>query len=93
VLGVSYGTDLALTYMRSIPEGARHHRSGAPPPMATVAASWTMQREGLTIFTPAADPACHARYPDPLGTLVSLVRSTRRRRSGRLAPAGSRRQA
>jgi pimeloyl-ACP methyl ester carboxylesterase len=78
VLGVSYGTDLALTYMREHPEGVRSVTidSVLPPPMATVAVSWTMQREGLDeIFRAcAADPACHARYPDPFGTLVSLVK-------------------
>jgi pimeloyl-ACP methyl ester carboxylesterase len=78
VLGVSYGTDLALTYMREHPAGVRSVTidSVLPPPMATVAVSWTMQREGLDeIFKAcAADPACHARYPDPFGTLVSLVK-------------------
>jgi pimeloyl-ACP methyl ester carboxylesterase len=79
VLGVSYGTDLALTYMRQHPQGVRSVTidSVLPPPMASVAASWTMQRQGLDdIFNAcAADPACHARYPDPFGTLVSLVKN------------------
>jgi pimeloyl-ACP methyl ester carboxylesterase len=78
VFGVSYGTDLALTYMRQHPEGVRSVTidSVLPPPMASVAVSWTMQRQGLDeIFNAcAAEPACHARYPDPLGTLVSLVK-------------------
>ena len=78
VLGVSYGADLARTYMRQHPEGVRSVTldSVLPNFMATIAVFWTMQREGLdAIFAScAADPACHVRYPDPMGTLADLVR-------------------
>lgn len=78
VLGVSYGADLALTYMRQHPEGVRSVTldSVLPNFMATIAVFWTMQREGLdAIFAScAADPSCHVRYPDPMGTLAALVR-------------------
>lgn len=77
VLGVSYGTDLALTYMRQHPQGVRSVTldSVLPNFMATIAVFWTMQRDGLdAIFAScAADAACHARYPDPMGTLAALV--------------------
>jgi len=79
VLGVSYGTDLALTYMRQHPEGVRSVilDSVLPNFRATIAVFWTMQRDGLdAIFAScAADPACHGRYPDPMGTLAALVRT------------------
>ena len=78
VLGVSYGTDLALTYMRQHPEGVRSVTidSVLPPPLSTVAVNWTTQRQGLdNIFAAcAAEPACHGRYPDPLGALFALVK-------------------
>ncbi|MBS7544103.1 alpha/beta fold hydrolase [Ancylobacter oerskovii] len=79
VLGVSYGTDLALTYMRQHPEGIRSVilDSVLPPALASVALNWTSQRQGLdAIFAAcAADAACRQRYPDPLGTLEALVRA------------------
>jgi len=49
VYGVSYGTDLALTYMRQHPEGVRSVTldSVAPPSAVTLPAFWPNAREGF----------------------------------------------
>jgi pimeloyl-ACP methyl ester carboxylesterase len=77
VYGVSYGTDLALTYMRQHPEGVRSVviDSVVPPQLASVGMNWTNAGQGLgNIFAAcAAEPACRSRYPDPAGMMAKLV--------------------
>jgi len=77
VYGVSYGTDLALTYMREHPEGVRTVTidSVVPPHLASLGLNWTNAGTVMDrIFKGcAADPACRERYPDPAGTFVRLV--------------------
>jgi pimeloyl-ACP methyl ester carboxylesterase len=77
VYGVSYGTDLALTYMLHHPEGVRSVTvdSVVPPNVASVGMNWTNAGNGLgNIFAACGlQPACHAHYPDPAGQLAKLM--------------------
>ncbi|HEY1428403.1 MAG TPA: alpha/beta hydrolase [Candidatus Tumulicola sp.] len=77
VYGISYGTDLALTYMKEHPAGIR---SGAidgifPPSLAGGAAAWTSAGEGINaIFTACSQqPDCKKRYGDIGATWRRLV--------------------
>src|SRR5262245_3472897 len=79
VYGVSYGTDLALTYMREHPQGIRSVTidSVVPPHLASAGLNWTNAGVGLNnIFRAcAAERACRQRYPKPAATLARLVRA------------------
>ena len=78
VYGYSYGTDLALSYLRDHPEGIRTVTidSVVPPDIVGLTWTWGSAREGLTtIFEAcAADPACGRRYPDLMPTLTRVVK-------------------
>lgn len=77
VFGHSYGTDLGITFVRLYPQGIRSVLLDGlvPPNEATPLWSWKSARESMdAIFAAcAAQPACHARYPDPNKTLIDLV--------------------
>ncbi|MCU7820332.1 alpha/beta hydrolase [Kitasatospora sp. DSM 101779] len=78
VYGYSYGTDLALTYLRLHPEGIRSAAidSVAPPQIVSLPWTWDSAREGIgAIFAAcAAQPACRSRYPDLPDVLTEQVR-------------------
>ncbi|GGT16753.1 alpha/beta hydrolase [Streptomyces tanashiensis] len=78
VYGYSYGTDLALTYLRRHPEGIRSVTidSVVPPQIVSLPWAWDSAREGIgTIFAACeAQPACKNRYPDLSRTLTEQVR-------------------
>ncbi|MGW8776916.1 alpha/beta fold hydrolase [Streptomyces sp. NPDC055796] len=78
VYGYSYGSDLALTYLRLHPEGIRAVAldSVTPPQSATLPWGWRSAAEGIdNIFAAcAAQPACKSRYPDLPRTLTEQVR-------------------
>ncbi|MFI5827666.1 alpha/beta fold hydrolase [Streptomyces sp. NPDC051578] len=78
VYGYSYGSNLALTYLRLHPEGIRAVAidSVAPPRFVTLPWAWGSTAEGIrTIFEAcAAQPACKDRYPDLPRTLTEQVR-------------------
>ncbi|WP_327417805.1 alpha/beta fold hydrolase [Streptomyces sp. NBC_01233] len=78
VYGYSYGSDLALTYLRLHPEGIRAVAldSITPPQSAALPWGWSSAAEGIgNIFEAcAAQPACKSRYPDLPRTLTEQVR-------------------
>ncbi|MFJ3792861.1 alpha/beta fold hydrolase [Kitasatospora sp. NPDC090091] len=78
VYGYSYGTDLALTYLRLHPQGIRSVAidSVAPPRVVSLPWTWESAREGIdAIFAAcAAQPLCQSRYPDLRRTLTEQVR-------------------
>ncbi|MFF4849144.1 alpha/beta fold hydrolase [Streptomyces sp. NPDC001194] len=78
VYGYSYGSDLALTYLRLHPEGIRAVAldSVTPPQSAVLPWGWPSAAEGIdNIFAAcAAEPACKSRYPDLPRTLTEQVR-------------------
>jgi pimeloyl-ACP methyl ester carboxylesterase len=78
VYGVSYGTDLALTYMREHPEGIRSVTidSVVPPHLAGLGAAWISARGGFHNLFRACDaqPACRKRYPHLKRTFARQVR-------------------
>jgi pimeloyl-ACP methyl ester carboxylesterase len=78
VYGISYGTDLALNYMRMHPQGIRSVGIDGvfPPPLAGGVASWTSAGEGINAIFKACgeDPECHRRYGDIGATWRRLVR-------------------
>ncbi|MFA7763465.1 alpha/beta fold hydrolase [Streptomyces sp. NRRL S-448] len=78
VYGYSYGSDLALTYLRLHPEGIRAVAidSITPPRSAVLPWGWSSAAEGIgNIFEAcAAEPACKSRYPDLPRTLTEQVR-------------------
>ncbi|MFF1399854.1 alpha/beta fold hydrolase [Streptomyces sp. NPDC058287] len=78
VYGYSYGSNLALTYLRLHPEGIRAVAidSVTPPRAATLPWGWGSAAEGIrNIFKAcAAQPACKARYPDVPRMLTEQVR-------------------
>ncbi|MER7753286.1 alpha/beta fold hydrolase [Kitasatospora sp. NPDC097643] len=77
VFGISYGTDLALQYMRLHPQGIRSVGIDGvlPPSLAGGAVTWKAAREGFDgLFDACAQqPACHTRYPDLKATFERLV--------------------
>ncbi|MEU6236902.1 alpha/beta fold hydrolase [Kitasatospora sp. NPDC047058] len=77
VFGISYGTDLALVYLRQHPEGIRSVGIDGvlPPSLAGGAVTWKAAREGFDgLFRACAEQsACNARYPDLKGTFERLV--------------------
>lgn len=78
VYGYSYGSNLALTYLRLHPEGIRAVAidSVAPSQVVTLPWTWDSTAEGIrNVFEAcAAQPACEERYPDLPGTLTEQVR-------------------
>ncbi|MEU9082800.1 alpha/beta fold hydrolase [Streptomyces sp. NPDC048357] len=78
VYGYSYGSNLALTYLRLHPEGIRAVAidSITPPQVVTLPWTWGSTAEGIdNIFAAcAAQPACKDRYPDLHRTLTEQVR-------------------
>ncbi|MFD7256748.1 alpha/beta fold hydrolase [Streptomyces sp. NPDC059874] len=78
VYGYSYGSDLALTYLRLHPEGIRAFAidSITPPQSAVLPWGWSSAAEGIdNIFEAcAAQPACKDRYPDLPRMLTEQVR-------------------
>ncbi|WP_327131118.1 alpha/beta hydrolase [Streptomyces sp. NBC_01343] len=78
VYGYSYGSNLALTYLRLHPEGIRAVAldSVTPPQSAVLPWGWPSAAEGIDdIFAAcAAEPACKSRYPDLPRTLTEQVR-------------------
>lgn len=75
--GISYGTHLALVYMRLHPEGLRSVGIDGilPPSRAGSAATWSSARQGIDgLFKACADqPACDKRYPNLSATFDKLV--------------------
>ncbi|MFI5548896.1 alpha/beta fold hydrolase [Streptomyces sp. NPDC051738] len=78
VLSHSYGTQLALTYMRMFPEGIRSVTiDGVVPPfVATPGWTWSSVKESLDAILRAcaAQPSCRQRYPDLGDGFLRLVR-------------------
>ncbi|MGI5447834.1 alpha/beta fold hydrolase [Streptomyces sp. CA-243310] len=78
VFGISYGTDLALVYLREHPEGIRSVGLDGilPPSTAGPALTWASAREGFDgLFRACArEPACNRRYPNLSDTFEGLVR-------------------
>ncbi|MFD6225325.1 alpha/beta fold hydrolase [Streptomyces sp. NPDC060232] len=78
VYGYSYGSNLALTYLRLHPEGIRAFAidSVTPPQHVTLPWTWASTAEGIDniIEACAAQPACKDRYPDLRRTLTEQVR-------------------
>jgi pimeloyl-ACP methyl ester carboxylesterase len=77
VYGTSYGTDLALTYMRQHPQAVRSVviDSVVPPEYATLSSTWRSAREAFDNLFRAcsAQAACAARYPNLDATFTRLV--------------------
>lgn len=77
VFGASYGTDLALTYMRDHPEGVRSVTidSVVPPDRATLALNWDNAGRGMErIFRACREQlSCWARYPELRETFTRVV--------------------
>jgi pimeloyl-ACP methyl ester carboxylesterase len=77
IYGISYGTDLALTYMREHPGGIRSVAIDGvfPPSLAGGAAAWTSAGEGITaVFRACRDQSpCRKRYGDISATFRRLV--------------------
>ncbi|MFI1281467.1 alpha/beta fold hydrolase [Streptomyces sp. NPDC020858] len=75
--GISYGTHLALAYMRLHPEGLRSVGIDGilPPSTSGSAATWSSFRQGVDgLFKACADqPACNKRYPNLSATFEKLV--------------------
>jgi pimeloyl-ACP methyl ester carboxylesterase len=77
VYGISYGTDLALTYLKTHPAGIRSVAIDGvfPPQLAGGVASWTSAGEGINAVFAAcrAQAACSKRYGDIGATFRRLV--------------------
>ncbi|MFF5785466.1 alpha/beta fold hydrolase [Streptomyces sp. NPDC012693] len=77
VFGISYGTHLALNYMRLHPKGIRSVGIDGvlPPSLAGGAVTWKAAREGFDGLFRACEeqPACNTRYPDLKATFLRLV--------------------
>ncbi|MFJ4780005.1 alpha/beta fold hydrolase [Streptomyces sp. NPDC088762] len=77
VYGHSYGSNLALTYLRLHPQGVRAVAldSIAPPQSVSLPFAWASAREGLDNLYKAcaAEPRCKSRYPDLERTLNEQV--------------------
>ncbi|MFD8980057.1 alpha/beta fold hydrolase [Streptomyces sp. NPDC059564] len=78
VYGHSYGSNLALTYLRLHPQGIRAVAldSVAPAQYVSLPFAWATAREGLdNLYTAcAAEPRCKNRYPDLERTVNEQVR-------------------
>ena len=77
IYGISYGTDLALTYMRLYPRGIRSVGIDGifPPSLAGGTAAWPSAAEGINAVFKAchAQSACRQRYGDIAATFQRLV--------------------
>lgn len=77
VFGISYGTDLALNYMRMYPQGIRSVGIDGvfPPPLSGGVAAWTSASQGIkAVFAACAtQQPCRARYGDIGATFRHLV--------------------
>lgn len=77
VYGFSYGTDLALSFLRDHPQGVRSVTidSVAPPSVVSLGWTWTNANEGINnIFRACAAQAdCLSTYGDLAGTFAGLV--------------------
>jgi pimeloyl-ACP methyl ester carboxylesterase len=77
VYGTSYGTDLALTYMRQHPQGIRSVviDSVFPPDLGVQSTTWKSVKEAQdnTFAACKEQPACAQRYPDLAGTFTRQV--------------------
>jgi|SRR5580704_1425203 pimeloyl-ACP methyl ester carboxylesterase len=77
IYGISYGTDLALTYMRRHPGGIRSVGIDGvfPPSLAGGAGAWASAAEGINAVFKAcrAQSPCRQRYGDIAGTWQQLV--------------------
>jgi pimeloyl-ACP methyl ester carboxylesterase len=77
VYGLSYGTNLALSYLRDHPEGIRSViiDSVAPPSAVTLGWIWTNADEGIhNIFNAcAAQPGCSHAFGDLADVFAGLV--------------------
>lgn len=75
--GISYGTDLSLTYMRMHPGGIRSVGIDGifPPPIAGGVAAWPSASEGINAVFKECDAqtACHRRYGNIAATFQRLV--------------------
>lgn len=78
VYAVSYGTDLALTYIREHPAGVRSViiDSVVPPDVASLGWTWTSVKRGVDgVFAACAvEPDCDRHYPHLQQTFTRLVR-------------------
>lgn len=78
VYGYSYGTDLALTYLREHPEGIRTVTidSVVPPQVVSLPWTWSSAGEGIGAILRACrdQPLCDDRYPHLGRTLARQVR-------------------
>ncbi|MFF5130202.1 alpha/beta fold hydrolase [Streptomyces syringium] len=78
VYGHSYGTNLALTYLRKHPQGIRAVAldSATAPQIVTLPWGWSSAREGIenVLKACAAEPRCKSRYPNLRRTLTEQVR-------------------
>jgi pimeloyl-ACP methyl ester carboxylesterase len=77
VYGISYGTDLALTYMRLYPNGIRSAGIDGifPPSLAGGSAAWPSASEGINAVFKACgeQPPCRQRYGNIAATFQQLV--------------------
>ncbi|MCJ0902507.1 alpha/beta fold hydrolase [Rhodococcus sp. ARC_M6] len=77
VYGVSYGSDVALQYLRDYPDGIRAvvADSVVPPQMNLADTLWPNAAKGFDALGTACDaqPACQAMLPDLFGTLATTV--------------------
>src|ERR1700722_1639237 len=77
VYGISYGTDLALTYLRDHPGGIRWVAFDGvfPPSLAGAGAAWTSAGEGVNAVFKACQRQvpCRQRYGDVGATFRRLV--------------------
>ncbi|WP_329560311.1 alpha/beta fold hydrolase [Kitasatospora sp. NBC_01266] len=77
VFSHSYGTELALTYMRRYPQGIRSVTLDGvvPPSVATPGWTWSSVKESFDNITGAcaAQPACRTRYPELAAVFTGLV--------------------
>lgn len=78
VFSHSYGTELALTYMRMFPEGIRSVTLDGvvPPSVATPGWTWSSVKESFDniLKSCAAQSSCRQRYPNLGATFLRLVR-------------------
>jgi pimeloyl-ACP methyl ester carboxylesterase len=92
VMGASYGTDLALSYVRDHPEGVRSVTidSVVPPDLASTGLAWTSAAVGMrNLFAScSAQPSCRHQYPRPGRVFTRIVRRLERHpRVARVKPA------
>ncbi|MFG2875241.1 alpha/beta fold hydrolase [Streptomyces sp. NPDC048337] len=77
VYGISYGTHLALGYMRDHPEGIRSVALDGvlPPSKAGFAQAWSSAKQGIDSMFKACEeqPACNSRYPDLPATFDRMI--------------------